>query len=203
MARQPGVLFDMGGGAPYQGYISAEDVGPRTRYFCLDISPEAHPHVVADVTRLPLASSSVDHILCNAVLEHVRDPQQAIEEMYRVLRRPGQIMVSVPFIYPYHDRVDYYRFTDTALRHLFRQFDQLEVVPVGDYLYTTLLFLTGFNFTLVKWLSPGLSIVRFLLRSAILLYNRLRRAPKRRDLLRSLDKSPVGWYVYGRKLETK
>lgn len=200
MARQPGVLFDMGGGVPYQGYISAKDIGPRTRYFCLDISPEAHPHVVADITRLPIASSSVDSILCNAVLEHVRDPQQAVEEMYRVLRRPGQIMASVPFIYPYHDRVDYYRFTDAALHHLFRQFDQVNVVPVGDYLYAAMLFLTGFNFTLTKWLILGLGGVRLLIRWSVQLYRRLGWTSKRRNLLRSFEKSPVGWYIYGRKL---
>lgn len=200
MAHQPGVLFDMGGGTPYQGYISAEDVGPRTRYFCLDISPEARPHVVADVTRLPLASSSVNYILCNAVLEHVRDPQWVVEEMHRVLRRPGQVLVSVPFVYPYHDRVDYYRFTDEALHYLFRRFDQVEVVPVGDYLYVALLFLTGFNFTLARWLSPGLGPIRLLVRQSARLCRRLSRASKRRNLLRSLEKTPVGWYVYGRKL---
>jgi len=200
MARQPGVLFDMGGGAPYQGYILPEDIGPQTRYFCLDISLEVHPHIVADITRLPLASSSIDHILCSAVLEHVRNPQRAVEEMYRVLKRPGQIMVSVPFIYPYHDQLDYYRFTDTALHHLFRQFDQVEVTPIGDYLYAVLLFLTGFNFLLAKWLSPGLIVMRWLLERAIRAYRRLSPSSGKRDLLRSLNKSPVGWYIYAKKL---
>lgn len=199
MARRPGIVFDMGGGAPYQGCISPEDVGPDTRYFSLDVSLNARPHIVADVTRLPLASSSIDGILCDAVLEHVREPQQAVDEMRRVLKKRARMMAAVPFFYPYHDAIDFYRFTDTALEHIFRRFEDLRIVAVGDYVYTSFLFFTGFNFRLVKWLSPLLHFFRAMLYMVLSLYCALVPPEKRRDYLKSFSKSPLGWYVCCRK----
>jgi SAM-dependent methyltransferase len=203
LAQRPGILFDMGGGAPHQGHIRAHNLGPQTRYFGLDLSMSARPHVVADLAQLPLASESVDSIYCNAVLEHVPKPQRAVDEMHRVLKGSGSALVAVPFIYPYHDRVDYYRFTDTALHELFRAFGQVKIVPVGDYVYAAFLFLSGFNFELVKWLSPFLVGVRSLLLLA--LSWRERRVRHRngrhvnRDYLRALGRSPVGWHIYCEK----
>lgn len=200
VAQAPGILFDMGGGSPFQGYISRSDIGPDTKYFCLDVSHAAQPNIAADLLHLPLASESVDNILCNAVLEHVKDPKQAIDEMYRTLRRPGFLMVSVPFIYPYHDRVDYYRFTDTALYQLFSEFDRVRVEPLGDYVYSAFLFLTGFNFALVSTLRPLVTMTRAILYSTLSLWRRLSSQERGRDYLRSLVKSPVGWYVYCEKM---
>ncbi len=167
LAKRPGTLLDLGGGSPFQGYISRESLGPKTTYLCLDIFAEAKPHVVADTLELPLANSSIDAIFCNAMLEHVREPQRAVDEMYRVLAHSGRLILSVPFIYPYHDRVDYYRFTDTALRHIFRNFDAVEIEPLGDYFYVVWLFLTGFHFSVANRLDRWFGGLRSGLRGAL------------------------------------
>jgi SAM-dependent methyltransferase len=199
LAGQPGVLFDLGGGSPFQGYVKRADLGPDTHYYCLDIYAPACPHLIGDLGALPLAAQSVDAILCNAVLEHVCNPQAAIAEMFRVLRPGGQAMVGVPFIYPFHDRADYFRFSDQALESLFSQFDRVEIAPVGDYFFSALMFLTGFSNRLALWLSPLLHPVRWGFRLAVWLYNRVVAPNQRRDYLRSLKRSPVGWYVYCQK----
>ncbi len=199
LAQRPGVLLDLGGGSPYQGYITQEDVGPHTRYLCLDISTEASPHLVADALDLPLRSASVDAVLCNAVLEHVRDPCQAVSELYRVLKRPGNTLVSVPFIYPYHDVVDYYRFTDTAVAQMFAQFDDVTIVPVGDYLFSLLLFVTGFQFALAQRLDRLLDPLRYGMQAAAQLEHLAGRRRRGRNYLRSFARSPVGWYIYCKK----
>lgn len=196
MAGEPGVLLDLGGGSPYQGYISSEAVGSRTRYLCLDISFKARPHVVADVERLPLSSSSIDRVLCNAVLEHVQHPDSGIREMHRVLKPTGQAMVSVPFIYPYHDQIDYYRFTEAALKDLFKDFSQTKLVPLGDYFYATVFFLTGFRFALVRWVEPLLVALRLLVCLVLSLCVGLTQNAAKRNYLRSFVKSPIGWYIY-------
>ncbi len=196
LAQQPGILLDLGGGTPYQGYIRRGDVGSQTAYLCLDIRREAHPHVVADALSLPIADEAVNAIFCNAVLEHVSNPQQVINEMYRVLTGPGKIMTAVPFIYPYHDQVDYFRFTHTALQQMFHQFSRVQIVPVGDYFFVTLLFLTGFNFNIARRLDPLLTIVRFAFRVAIRL---LGTSHFTRQHERSIHNSPVGWHIYATK----
>jgi SAM-dependent methyltransferase len=199
LAQRPGILFDMGGGAPFQGYIKEDFLASHTLYFSLDIVSSVRPNLIGDLTKIPLATESTDSILCNAVLEHVIDPQAAVHEMYRVLKPGGHALFTVPFIYPYHDWVDYYRFTDVALGHLFRNFSELKIVPKGDYFYVTLLFLTGFSETLTRLLSPLLVIPRLGLRMAVIMYNWSVPEQRRRDYLRSLTRSPVGWYIYCQK----
>ncbi len=198
MARRSGTFLDLGSGPPYQGPISTEDIGPQTKYYCLDISAQARPHIIADIENLPIGSASVDHVLCDAVLEHVRDPQLAADEIHRVLKHHGHVMASVPFIYPYHDQVDYYRFTDTALRHIFREFSYVSVAPLGDYFDVVILILVGFNFTLLKWLTPLLTVLRLALQPLLSIYDHPRSNSKRR-YLRSFLRSPIGWYVFCEK----
>lgn len=199
MAKSPGLVLDLGGGSPYQGYIKPEDLGPDTQYVCLDLRFSARPTFVGDGAHVPLGTESVSGILCNAVLEHVPNPQAVTSEIYRILRPGGRIFVAVPFIYPYHDQVDFYRFSDSALALMFQQFDQVELIPLGDYFFVALLFLTGFNFRLARALSPILHLPRFLLRYSLALYKLLDNSVQKRDYLRSLDRSPVGWYVYAQK----
>jgi SAM-dependent methyltransferase len=50
---------------------------------------------VPDTTRLPLADSSVDFVLCNAVLEHIPGSRAPyIREMWRVLKPGGYLFVN-------------------------------------------------------------------------------------------------------------
>ena len=45
---------------------------------------------------LPLASSSIDVVLCTDVIEHVVEPGKALTEMNRVLRPGGTVIVFTP-----------------------------------------------------------------------------------------------------------
>jgi len=49
-----------------------------------------------------LADACVDTVTCNAVIEHVRNPDQVVAEMYRVLKPGGYAQLMVPFVFPYH-----------------------------------------------------------------------------------------------------
>lgn len=93
----------------------------------LDITPGRNVHVVGDAHDLPFATGSFSGIVCRAVLEHVRYPTRVVGEMFRVLAPGGFVLVSVPFIYPYHAHPhDYQRFTASGLRVLFQQFEEVE-----------------------------------------------------------------------------
>ncbi len=56
-----------------------------------------HIHVIeSSVTELSLPSDSCDAVLFLDVLEHVENDRQAINELWRVLRRGGVLIMSVP-----------------------------------------------------------------------------------------------------------
>jgi SAM-dependent methyltransferase len=57
-------------------------------------SPLAMVHM--DITRMPYPDDSFDVILCNHVLEHIKDDLKAMAELYRVLRRGGWAVILVP-----------------------------------------------------------------------------------------------------------
>jgi SAM-dependent methyltransferase len=99
-------------------------------YKILDPVPDYQPDIVGDIHELPLADGSVDAIICIAVLEHVRNPFQAVAEMKRVLKPGGRAFVYVPFLFYFHSEVgyysDYWRFTKEGVEELFKDFSTIE-----------------------------------------------------------------------------
>lgn len=95
-----------------------------------DVNP-AFGHRVIDVTDMDV-DKEFDLLLCLYVLEHVFDVKAAVDNMYRALRPGGQLVISVPHVYPYHDEpIDFWRFTEYSLRQLCGQFSSVEVRPKG------------------------------------------------------------------------
>ena len=47
--------------------------------------------IKADICNLPIKNDSYDFILCNHVLEHIIDDEKAMKELYRVLKKVGQV----------------------------------------------------------------------------------------------------------------
>jgi hypothetical protein len=64
------------------------------------------------------------------VLEHALEPQRMIDEIRRALRPGGRVLLTTRFIFPLHDVPgNYYRFTNYALVHLFRDWASVSVEP--------------------------------------------------------------------------
>jgi SAM-dependent methyltransferase len=107
------------------------------QYVSLDISPAARPGVVGDGHRLPFPDGSFDVILANNVIEHLHDPVAGVAEMRRVLKPGGQLLYTIPFLYPIHEAPhDYTRFTRFGLARLFRDFASVEIHARGGYFST-------------------------------------------------------------------
>lgn len=101
----------------------------------MDIDPGRGPDIVGDVCAMSFPDNSWDVIVCLEVLEHVIEPWKAVEEMNRVLKPGGQLIMTTPFIYPVHDAThDYYRFTKHGLRYLLRGFREVRITERNTYI---------------------------------------------------------------------
>jgi SAM-dependent methyltransferase len=81
--------------------------------------------LVADIHEMTeVESDSFDVVVCTQVLEHLKDPQRALQEIRRVLHDDGVAIVSAPHLSMIHEAPnDYFRFTPFGLKELCLQAD--------------------------------------------------------------------------------
>ncbi len=94
---------------------------------------------LCDLTSIPRPDNSYDSILCNAVLEHVPDPEKVMGELHRLLAPGGHVVVSVPFLQPFHPTpFDFRRYTREGVLQLAERtgFRVLEMLPVHSLAQT-------------------------------------------------------------------
>jgi SAM-dependent methyltransferase len=93
---------------------------------------------VSDLLQLGVRPQSVDHVLCNDVLEHVADPGALLLRLAEVLKPGGNLFLSAPQGWGEHQNPhDYFRFTSHALRMLFERAGlEVEFIrPLGGFFY--------------------------------------------------------------------
>lgn len=122
--RGPGTLILNVGGGPTR--YSAEEI-------TLNLEPFHNVDVVGDAHELPFLDGTFDSVVCNAVLEHVGDPERVVAEMLRVLKPNGLLYAEVPFIFFFHGYPsDYRRYTREGVRRLFAGLTEQEIgVAIG------------------------------------------------------------------------
>jgi SAM-dependent methyltransferase len=77
---------------------------------------------VADLCALPFAAGAFDAALNIVTLEHLRQPARALEELARVLKPGGVLLLVAPLEWEVHQAPhDYYRYTRHGLDYLLRQ----------------------------------------------------------------------------------
>jgi len=80
---------------------------------------------------LPHNPESFDFVFSDQVLEHVKNPQAAVDETYRVLNPGGVCVCTTCSFNPVHKfPEDYWRFTIDGLRVLFENF---KIISTGSW----------------------------------------------------------------------
>jgi SAM-dependent methyltransferase len=125
-----GVVLDVGSwDSPYKKQI------PHSKYMTLDIDPQEHPDICCDIHKIKWKPNYFDTIIVTEVLEHLYNPQKAINELHKILKPGGVCILSTRFIFPFHPvPKDYYRFTWDSLEYLFRNFSHVEIYSHGNKL---------------------------------------------------------------------
>lgn len=136
-----GLVLDVGSGTkPYEHLVAPH----AERYLGLDLPPrwdiERQPakaerrrrsvDVYGSALRLPFSDQTFGTVVSFQVLEHVPEPQRMMQEVSRVLRAGGHLILSTPQMWHLHEAPhDYYRFTRYGLAHLSRSCG-LEVIEM-------------------------------------------------------------------------
>jgi len=127
-------VANIGAGGKIGELISATAIKSGFTVTSLDIDPDRSPDILCDITAPNLPKSSFDVIVISEVLEHVTNPQNAVNGLDYLLKPGGKIILTVPFIFPIHDRpYDYYRYTRFGLEYLFRDMDDVKVVERNSW----------------------------------------------------------------------
>jgi SAM-dependent methyltransferase len=88
----------------------------------LNIERYENVDVVGDAHRLPLASGCVDAVHCDAVFEHLDDPNTAAAELFRVMKGGAIAFVCTPFLQSFHGYPSHFQnFTHLGHRKLFER----------------------------------------------------------------------------------
>jgi len=106
------------------GLVLDDGSGFRSTYYPNVVNFDVVGYKTTDVIgigeSMPFRDCSFDAVISVAVLEHVRNPFEAAQEIERVLKPGGEVYIAVPFLQPFHGYPDhYYNMTSSGLRNLF------------------------------------------------------------------------------------
>lgn len=113
-----GELIDLGSGhMPFRPYVQNQ----VETYESMDII--SHSEDITYIGNIEdmsfIGDQKYDTALCLEVLEHVPNVTTALEEIHRILKPDGTLILSVPHLSRLHDEPDdFYRFTRYGLEHI-------------------------------------------------------------------------------------
>ena len=111
-----GKILDVGcGDKPYKHLFN------YTEYLGLDFdkggsNDNIHADYFYDGTSFPFDEDIFDSCICTQVFEHVFEPNNFLDEIHRVLKPEGHLLLTVPFVWDEHEQpYDYGRYSSFGL----------------------------------------------------------------------------------------
>jgi ubiquinone/menaquinone biosynthesis C-methylase UbiE len=130
-----GNVLDVGcGQSPYKHLLNTG----QTKYFGIDIvDANKFDYTNTDITPfngedIPFENEKFSGVICTEVLEHVQKYQKLVDEMYRVMKKGGVAIVTIPWSARYHYiPYDFFRYTPSSLKTMFNQFSEVKIKNRG------------------------------------------------------------------------
>lgn len=125
-----GRVLDLGAGsAKYKEIILKK----ASEYRSCDAVKNKNIDDICDVLNLTYPPESFDTVISTQVMEHVNNPYKMAEQIYKVLKPGGKVIITAPFLIPFHsDPNDYFRFTPSGLAEIFKQ-SGFSIIESGHY----------------------------------------------------------------------
>ena len=78
------------------------------RYHSLDVNTKFNPDIVCDISKnIPLKNEVYDILVCSEVLEHIIYPRKVIQELKRIVKKDGIIILTLPNEYNLNLRLQF------------------------------------------------------------------------------------------------
>ncbi len=147
----------------------------------LDIETSGYPtekktaDVYYDGKTIPFEDNTFDSIFASEVFEHIPNLPEILQELHRVLKPGGTLMVSFPFVWPEHEQpYDFRRLTRFGTQDLFEKDQQFKIMhyfTLCNYIETVFLLIIYYIFCLPdKYFKNKKNPIFILLRVIIILF---------------------------------
>lgn len=189
-----GKTLDIGAGN-YDRY--SELFSNATEYLRMDTKGA---DIVGSIYDIPFGEETFDSLVSTQVFEHLAYPQKGAAEMYRVLKKGGYALVTVPQWNELHEEPhDYFRYTRYGIETLFAEagFTIVTMSQLGGYYSNVAQMRIRFAVdTYNLYTRPMVGIITSKLFSW---YGRYMIARDDRDMSIANRKHTIGWCVVIRK----
>lgn len=110
--KNKGKVLDAGAGnKPYKKYFRKEE------YESADI--KGNQTYLCSLENIPVNKNNYERILCTQVLEHVKEPDKVLKEFNRILKKNGELILTVPQSYHIHEEPEnYFTYTKYGIKYL-------------------------------------------------------------------------------------
>jgi len=139
-ATETGTVLDLGcGESPFRIFFQYAE-----KYIRMDYQPSDDEVIKADMRQILLDDNSADCVLVFQALSDLPEPEICLNEIRRVLKPGGRLIVYESVCYPEHDMpYDYFRIMPAGLDYLALKvgFERKEVIRLGG----------GFNRFAMLW----------------------------------------------------
>lgn len=117
----------IGGSVLGEGFLELKKF-KNLDFYETDVVFDSSLKAVLDAHNIPFEKNFFDLVIVQAVLEHVLNPFECVEEIFRVLKYGGVVYSEIPFMQQVHGgKYDFTRFTYLGHIRLFRKFDLIKV----------------------------------------------------------------------------
>jgi len=128
------------------GFADLRQFFPNKKYIGADMREGPGVNIILNLHAIDLPSESVGTVLILDTLEHVEFVRKAIDEVYRILKPNGILIMTSVMNFPIHDYpYDYWRFTPEAFKSLLKPFKSSFVDFIGEVSFPHTVVGVGFK----------------------------------------------------------
>ena len=185
-------VLNVGAGGTIEIYLKTKFNFVRS----IDVDVNREPDQVIDVCDIDQLKdlTFTPQLICMfEVLEHTKNPINAIQNLYEIIDENSYVMLSTPFIFHIHDEpYDFFRFTKYGLEILFQNFKEVVVKPRNGWFETILVLFVRLRMErniLSKMIGNLFILIYFLLTPITYLLQ---------SIIKS-EKITTGYFVYAKK----